>query len=302
MVSWERLKVVLAVVEAGSFAGAAERLGVTPSAVSQAVRRLEEELGRPLLLRTSRSVSPTADGLALAERARMIEAILAETAASFAGDAPSAVLRLGVPADLAATLLPPVLAALSTEAEGLRLALSTDSPARLEAAFARGELDIAIVRRAPGPLGGREAELWREKLAWLGVPGVPWAAAAVVPLIVQEAPCRSRDLAMLALREWRGAWTIAHTASCVAAIWTAVRAGLGVTPLPASTRPPDLVVVPPGRLPALPEVAFVGLAGGPRESRWLERLASGLRAARQPQDVAKKDTPDKIALGPLNRA
>jgi DNA-binding transcriptional LysR family regulator len=230
-------------------------------------------------------VAPTADGMALVERARMIEAILAETSASLSADPARPALRLGLPTDLSVTLLPPVLARLAAEPEAPRFDLATDTPARLEAAFARGELDVAVIRRRPGPLSGREVELWREPLRWLSLPGAAWGGMARLPLVVQAAPCRCLDLAMQALRGWRGGWTIAHTASSVAAIWTAVRAGLGVTPLPGSTRPADLAVLAEERLPSLPEVAFVGLAGGPREAAWLGALVEGLRAergARQP--------------------
>ncbi len=52
-----------AVMEAGSFAGAAQLLGLTPSAISHQMRALEQRLGRPLFLRVRRSVVPTEDAL-----------------------------------------------------------------------------------------------------------------------------------------------------------------------------------------------------------------------------------------------
>jgi len=52
-----------AVMEAGSFAGAAQILGLTPSAISHQMRALEHRLGRQLFLRVKRSVVPTEDAL-----------------------------------------------------------------------------------------------------------------------------------------------------------------------------------------------------------------------------------------------
>ena len=59
------LKVFLAVASAGNFRAAADRLGVTRSAVSQSIRRLEDELGIALVQRTTRSVSLTEAGARL---------------------------------------------------------------------------------------------------------------------------------------------------------------------------------------------------------------------------------------------
>lgn len=60
--------VFIAVAEARSFRGAAERLGVTRSAVSQAIRRMEDRLGVALVQRTTRSVSLTEAGMRLHAR------------------------------------------------------------------------------------------------------------------------------------------------------------------------------------------------------------------------------------------
>ncbi|WP_398478793.1 LysR family transcriptional regulator [Tardiphaga sp.] len=63
-----QISVFLAVADAKSFRVAAERLGVTRSAVSQAIRKMEDRMGVALLQRTTRSVSLTEAGLRLHER------------------------------------------------------------------------------------------------------------------------------------------------------------------------------------------------------------------------------------------
>jgi DNA-binding transcriptional LysR family regulator len=60
--TWNDLAVLAAVAEAGSFAGAGRALGVSPSAVSHALRGLEDRLGTRLLNRSTRSVAPTQAG------------------------------------------------------------------------------------------------------------------------------------------------------------------------------------------------------------------------------------------------
>ena len=56
------LRAFVAVTEAGGFTAAGRRLNLTQSAISHQIRRLEEEVGRPLLYRTTRSLTLTEDG------------------------------------------------------------------------------------------------------------------------------------------------------------------------------------------------------------------------------------------------
>lgn len=89
----------LAVAEAGSFSEAARRLGISPSAVSQAIRSLEERLGTPLFRRSTRSVRLTDVGNDyLRAAAPAVEQLrrAAEDAAG-RGGRPSGSLRLTMP-------------------------------------------------------------------------------------------------------------------------------------------------------------------------------------------------------------
>ncbi|MEW6256266.1 MAG: LysR family transcriptional regulator [Pseudomonadota bacterium] len=92
------LSVFLAVAEARSFRAAAEHLGVTRPAVSQALRRLEDRLGVALVLRTTRSVSLTEAGEQLYRRVApaISEVGLAMDATADRHSAPSGLLRLAV--------------------------------------------------------------------------------------------------------------------------------------------------------------------------------------------------------------
>jgi DNA-binding transcriptional LysR family regulator len=99
-----------AVAEERSFTRAAQRLRVSPSAVSQSVRRLERRVGVPLLARTSRRVDVTDAGARLLARATPALAELASTleaARAEAGEV-GGTLRVTAPT-IAAGLLPPVL-------------------------------------------------------------------------------------------------------------------------------------------------------------------------------------------------
>jgi len=102
----------LRVAERRSFRGSAADLGVTPSAVSQAVRALEARLGVTLFTRTTRSVGLTEAGERFRERAQPAfqEIVAASSAASDLGARPSGLLRLAVPRAVVPVVLRPLLA------------------------------------------------------------------------------------------------------------------------------------------------------------------------------------------------
>lgn len=93
------LVVFVAVAELHGFRAAARHLGITPSAVSQTIRALEERVGAPLLSRSTRSVGLTEAGARLLAHARPAIEMLAlglDAAAGLAGEA-SGRLRINVP-------------------------------------------------------------------------------------------------------------------------------------------------------------------------------------------------------------
>lgn len=108
-----QLQTFLVVARLRSFSGAARELGVSTSAVSQAVRQLEEELGVTLLTRTTRSVSPTDAGRRLLETAGPALAQAATALAEVAAQPGEVVgrIKLTVPRIAASYVIAPVLPA-----------------------------------------------------------------------------------------------------------------------------------------------------------------------------------------------
>jgi DNA-binding transcriptional LysR family regulator len=102
MINLGSLTAFLQVARTGSFTGAAEALGVSASAVSKSVIRLEEELGVKLLHRTTRRLSLTGDGHRLLERAGAVLDQLREVKEEMSqgSSALKGVLRLNFPAAL----------------------------------------------------------------------------------------------------------------------------------------------------------------------------------------------------------
>ena len=131
------LDIFIAVAEARGFRAAGERLGVSGSAVSQALRRLEERLGLTLVQRTTRSVNLTEAGQRLYASARpaLDDLRAALNAVSELGDTPRGTLRLHVAASAQSFLNGPLLAAFLREHPHIHLDLFvSDEPVDIVAA------------------------------------------------------------------------------------------------------------------------------------------------------------------------
>jgi len=102
----------LSVAQHRSFRRAAAELGVTPSAISQAVRALEGRVGATLFIRTTRSVGLTEAGERFLSRAKPAfeELVAASEVARELGKRPAGLLRLSVPRAVVPILLEPLIA------------------------------------------------------------------------------------------------------------------------------------------------------------------------------------------------
>jgi DNA-binding transcriptional LysR family regulator len=157
---WSGLAAFLAVAERGGFSAAARALAVSPSAVSQAVRALEQAVGVPLVVRTTRSVRLTDAGAALARRAAPALADVAgalDEAAGSAGQV-TGTLRLTLGRIAVPLVLEPVLREVLARHPRLSVDVSVDDrlvdlvAERFDAGVRLAETiepDLAAVRLTP---------------------------------------------------------------------------------------------------------------------------------------------------------
>jgi DNA-binding transcriptional LysR family regulator len=142
------IRTLIQAVDAGSLTDAGRRLGLTPSAVSKQLSRLEGVLGARLLERTTRRVRPTAAGLELVQRARPLFEAFEEASAAVRALQTTIRGRVRISAARAFghVCLLPLLSRLAAEHEGLAFDVLLDAR-RLD--FIEDEIDLAI---REGPL------------------------------------------------------------------------------------------------------------------------------------------------------
>jgi LysR family transcriptional regulator, chromosome initiation inhibitor len=154
-----QLAALAAVVSEGSFERAARALHVTPSAVSQRIRQLEERVGAVLVQRGTPCVATAAGAPLLrhAERVALLEADLPAALPGLrrerAGAIGRATLRIAVNADSLATWLVPALAQFAQAAPNVQLDLVLDDQDHTSDALRRGEV-MGAVTSAADPVQG----------------------------------------------------------------------------------------------------------------------------------------------------
>jgi DNA-binding transcriptional LysR family regulator len=230
MLDLELLRSFVSVVDAGGFTRAGERVHRTQSTVSQQIKRLEDDIGQPLLDRSGKDVTPTEAGERLLSYARRLLALAEEARDVMTRPGHAGAVRLGVPEDFAAYRLTKLLASFARAQPDLRLDVRADQSTYLKRDLERGDLDLALFKRAAGEKGG--IAVWPERVHWVTSKSHPiHSKTGSVPLIGFPAGCLYRAGAIHALESAGRTWHMSYTSSNLSGVQAAVAAGMGLSVL-----------------------------------------------------------------------
>ncbi|MCR9174762.1 MAG: LysR family transcriptional regulator [Alphaproteobacteria bacterium] len=143
------LETLIAIAEVGSFAAAADRVGVTQSAVSMQMKALEEDLAVALFDRSRRPPILNETGRRILDSAREMVRLGEALKATAAGERVRGRLRLGVIPTAATGLVPDALAGLARRAPELQIRIESGLSVDLVRRVAQGGLDAAVVTETP---------------------------------------------------------------------------------------------------------------------------------------------------------
>jgi DNA-binding transcriptional LysR family regulator len=226
----DQLKTFLAIADTGSFTRAAEDVNKTQSAVSMQMKRLEEQLGRPLFAKDGRGVRFTADGDRLVEYARRIVAISDEAVSAFTRPDITGTIRFGTPDDYAEYFLPEILARFSRTHPLVTVDVECVSSLVLKERIANGELDLSIISTGGKTPTGEVIR--REPLVWATSARHNTHLLETLPVAVASMGCAWRRLAEDGLAKMGRKFRVAYTSPNSAAINAAVLQGLAVGAMP----------------------------------------------------------------------
>lgn len=249
------LKTFVTVVDEGGFSRAAQRLSLTQSAVSGHLRRLEDQLGKPLLSRTTRSQHLTPDGERLIAYARTILALNRDAWAELTRTPFHGRLRIGVSEDFLDARLLRTLQDFAGHYPGMEIDVQVGIPGILLGLMKQGQLEVVI-----GSLCDTQEDgvlLWQEPLVWVTAAQPLTRLPQPLPLALFPEPCPYREAALRHLAEADIAQRTAVSCTSVAAMRAALQSGFAVGPLPISQVGPGLAVIEARfGLPALPDAVF----------------------------------------------
>jgi len=248
----ELLRTFVTVIEVASYTHAASLLGRTQPAISLQMKRLEDLVGQPLILRKGRDVSLTERGEVLIGHARQILRLNDIAVSQFDRDTQNKALRVGLPVDYGVRMLQSCVTRLVQQNPEFRIDVHCDLSPNLIESLRKDALDVAV-----GLYPGGDQQFlhrsWLEKPIWVAAKGLTFMQADELPLIAHPYGCVYRDRMTETLKQANRRWRIAFSSPGISSLQQAVLDGLGVSCLTGPTMMDGLAQLP--RDTGLPDLA-----------------------------------------------
>lgn len=298
-----KLRVLRALSELGTVRATAEALCMTPSAVSQQLSSLAQEVGTPLLESQGRGVRPTEAARVLLRHTDTVLAQLERAEAELEGftRGKAGAVRVGAFATAIPRLVVPALNILAEERPGLSTRVHQADAAEVYELLAAGEIDIGLSLAAQAPAGPDRrydrSELLADPLDVALPADHRWARSKQAPRLadlsgqgwIYGASGPWREITLAACAQAGFVPDQAHVASDWRAILDMVAAGMGLALVPrlaaAGHTPGTVLRVPAGDRPWRHVIAVVRAGSG--EHPRIEAALSALRRTASDLDKEK---------------
>lgn len=275
------LRTFLAVVDQGGFNAAAALTGRPQPTISMQIKRLEQTVGAPILLRDRSGVRPTREGETLIGYARRMVDLHDSALSAFSPRETRTHLRIGTPADYATTFLVDVMPTFARMHPDVDLDVQCDLSHVLMNRMAAGDVDVAIVTR-DRQTGTRGELLTREPVVWSTARAGSAHRRDPIPLAAFPVGCLFRDFAAEAAEALPRATRLAFTSPALSALQIAVIGDIAVAILARSTVTADMRILEPSEgFPPLPDVEIemvVAPAARAKAAPFLEAVVAATRS------------------------
>jgi DNA-binding transcriptional LysR family regulator len=264
----DSLRTFMTVLDLGGVTRAAQKLHLTQSAVSHKLARLEEKIGRPVLVKIGGAFMPTADGRRLLSYAERLIALHDEAADHFRSSDIAGEVRLGASEDATGSKLAAVLGRFRRLHPRVSLAIRVAQSLVLQQRLQAAELDVTVMQIFVQEKAADDLELWREDLVWVQAADHPIAAGSTIPFVSFDENCFYRQAAQQALAGSGRKLDVVLECPSAEGVKAGVRHGLGIGLIGRRILSEGLSVIT-ADLPAFPQVCHV--------LRWRVGLPSDLQ-------------------------
>ena len=248
------LRTFIAVADTKGFTRAGIQVNRSQSAVSMQIKRLEDEVGKPIFERIGKTVKLTTEGNLLINFARRIVKEHDDAVIALSKPALKGFIRFGSPEHYTAGVLPKLLARFASSYPDILVEMRCENSDEIKRAVDKGELDIGLCTQIHE--GGQV--IYHDPVVWITEPGFIFQKDKYLPLALFEEDCIFRSWALKALEKAGIEYRIVYVSRSMSGILDAVRAGLAVAPIVQSNIPTDLTTIGAEiYLPVLPISAIV---------------------------------------------
>lgn len=274
MLDIDLLRTFVAIYECGSFTAASDVVGRTQSAVSLQMRRLEEQLGRPLFVRAAEGMVPTPAGEKLLVHARRILLAHDEAVADFdRRHGAIGHLTLGISADYGQALLPRVLGCLAAAYPSITASVVCGPSSDIAQQTVEGKIELSFV--GEGEALGESPVVYRERCIW--ATGGDAHTRDPLPLALVPRECLYRKWALDRLAALGRRHRVLYTSYSIGGIQAIVRGGLAVTVIAESALVPGMREIDPAEgFGTLPEVEVRAFRSHARSTALLREIEARL--------------------------
>lgn len=233
------LRTFTALAETKNFTKTGKLVNLSQSAVSMQIKRLENEVGKPIFDRIGKTVKLTAEGNILINYAQRIlkehdEAVAALSRQNLEGN-----IRFGSPEHYTAGMLPKLLARFSRSYPDITVEMRCENSDVIKAAVDTGELDVGICTQISE--GGQV--IAHDPVVWAANPDFVLQKHKALSLATFEEDCVFRTWALEGLEKAGIEYRIVYVSRSISGLLDAVKSGFAIAPIIRSNVPTDLKIL-----------------------------------------------------------
>ena len=226
----ESLRTLIAVLDRGGMTRAAQHLGVSQSAVSWKIKRLEQRVGHPLLIRDGHDLRPTREGRVVLDDAYDVVEHHDRIVHRLESPEFTGTIKVGSNEEVGAVRMAGILGRFKRLYPEARIEFVVDQSRRLSPLLERGRIDVAVLQVTEEEVRPDDVVLWTEELRWATHRDMPYNEGEV-PLVTYGTTGFYRPVSEPILERHGIHYRYTVTAPTSVNVRAAVEAGLGVAVL-----------------------------------------------------------------------